>query len=98
MKLKDYFYDSLARGFGNIIFTTHGSVAVSLLGDEKDTIVQPTAYDLPTAQLNQLSRDEKQKHIVFAKQYDITDVNFSDEYTVYKKLHFIIGDIEKELY
>ncbi|MCM3404926.1 hypothetical protein [Cytobacillus oceanisediminis] len=96
--MENYFYDSLATGFGNVIHTVHGLVGIAIFSNEEGTKVQPVAYDVPTAFVNQMSEEEKQQHTVFNKIYDISDVNFSEELTVFKKLHFIISDIEKTLY
>jgi hypothetical protein len=96
--VKNYFYDSLATGFGNVIHTVHGSVGVAIFSDKEGSKVQPVAYDAPITLIDEMSDEEKQKHVVFNKIYDISDVNFSEEMTVYQKLHFIISDIEKTLY
>ncbi|AMM44911.1 hypothetical protein SP15_113 [Bacillus phage SP-15] len=96
--MKDYFYDSLARGFGNVIVTRFGSVAINMYGDQKDSAVRLVAYDLNTESLNLLSKEDQRTHIIVDKTFDLSDVNFNVEITVFEKLNKIISSLEQELY
>jgi hypothetical protein len=96
--MKDYFYDSLGTAFGNVVYTKWGPVGLCIMGNEEDTVIRLVAYDSPTAFINQLSKEEKENHVLYSKQIDISDVHFNIEYSVYKKLNEIVSQVEKEAY
>lgn len=92
--MEKYFYESLSRGIGSIIYNKYGAVKVAILGDKEDTFVRIIAYNAPSSVINSLNEEEKEKAIVFTKEYSLSDMRFSNETSVFKKLNHIISDIE----
>lgn len=92
--MEDYFFESLARGLGGLAYRKYGTVKVSILGDEDNTFVRTVVYDAPSFVINELDDDSKKEREAFFKEYDISDVDFADELTVFKKLNSITSDLE----
>jgi|SRR5690625_2272575 len=96
--MKDYFYDTISRCFGTVIYTVYGGKAVALYSDNEDKAIRYIAYDLPSEEINKLSVEERKKHIKVDKTYDISTVNFNEKMSVLEKINELVTSFEMEVY
>ena len=94
--MKNQFFETLVRGISGLAYRKYGGVKIALFIDEPCTTVRTVVYDAPSSIINTLTDVEKREREVFSKEYDITDVDFTDEYSVSRKLDTLTMDIEKE--
>ena len=56
------------------------------------------AFDINSAELDQLSEEDQKKHIQVDRTFDIKDVNFDEKYSVLKKINDLVKNFEMDIY
>lgn len=92
--MENYFYESLLRGIGGLVFRKYGAVQTSILGDEENTFIRIIIYNAPRAIISMLDDVSKKEREVLVKEYDISNVDFTNELSVYEKLNTITSEFE----
>ena len=95
--MEDYFFNAVGRGLSDLVYRKYGGVKVSIMGDKENTFVRTIVYDAPSHIINELEDNDKKERVVFEVDYDITDVDFNIEISVFKKLNAIMSDLEVKL-
>ena len=92
--MEEHFFETLSRGIGGLAYRKCGAVKVAIFSDVDNTFIRTVVYDAPSVIINELDDKSKIEREVFSKEYDISDVDFTSEYSVFQKLNFITTDIE----
>ena len=90
--MRKYLLDNVIKCFSTIIYVRYGSVAVASVNDEKQ--LRLVAYGLPSAEINKLEPKERSQHIIVDEICDISDVDYNDEMSVFRKTHDLVIALE----